>query len=269
MGFPDPSSILAAPVAVHVHFCNQCNAFYSPFNESLHFGDGSRACPPDAAEDASILLLEYAHALQYESVPGYGSHAVPLMVEQARAIGEGFSDYLAAAVLGDPCIGGWGLFAGTCLRDLENTKVYPADFEACPDNAQGLEEEHCAGELWAGALWDIAEALGDDDDARRLVMRLALDANFYLAPTATFSDNAAAIVQADQDLYGGTHVAVIESAFSGRGISTQAGTNDFAYYFLRLRHTFVGDLEVTLKIGPNTGSPLCSELPSIMASSTQ
>jgi subtilisin-like proprotein convertase family protein len=260
LGFLGESSNRDEPIAVHPHFYNQCNAFYSPFNAGLHFGDGGMGCPPDAAEDASIVVHEYGHALQDDAAPGWGLSAIPLQVEQARAIGEGFSDYLAGAVLGDTCIGGWGLVSGACLRTLDNDQVFPADFEACPDKPDGTEEEHCAGLIWGGALWDLAEALGGDDDARQLVLRLAVEANFYLAPTATFADNAAAVVQADVELYGGAHGATIESVFTARGITPAVTINDFAYYFLRLRHTFIGDLEVRLKVGTNIASPLCTEL---------
>jgi Zn-dependent metalloprotease/subtilisin-like proprotein convertase family protein len=266
LGFTGTSSILNKPIPVHAHYYNDCNAFYSPWDGGLHFGDSdSASCTPkaDTAEDAEVIVHEYGHAIQDNEVPGWGFGS-PTSVEQAKGIGEGWGDFLAAAIYGDPCEAEWVNLGNTAcggqlgLRWLENTKVYPADFNACPNNPDGSKEEHCTGQIWGGALWDLVEALGNNQAARDLVLTLVLDSHFYLDPQSTFAEAASAIRQADIDLYGGVHVIPINSVFAGRGIVSTGPITDFPYAYLRIRHTWIGDLVVTLKVGPNPSAPLCS-----------
>ncbi len=276
LGFTAKSSILARPIAVHAHFDPgppppgspdlACNAYYSGSDAGLHFGDFPARCnfgyPTDTAEDGDWIIHEYGHAIQDNQVPGWGFGS-SLAVEQAWAMGEGFGDFLAAAMTGNPCWSEWVNVGTTAcagqhgLRWLQNTKTYPVDFEACPDDPDlGTEEPHCAGEIWGGVLWDLVEALGSNQAARDLALTLVLDSHFYLDPLATFSEAAAAIRQADMDLFGGAHVSTIESVFAGRGIAV-GSVSDFPYVYFRIRHTFIGDLAVRLKVG-QIASPDCN-----------
>jgi hypothetical protein len=262
LGFVGSAGILNdAPVSAHAHYYSACNAFYSPFDEGLHFGDGNalEACLPDAAEDGDIAIHEYGHAIHDDVVPGWGLNSNALLTEQARSMGEGFSDYLAATVRGDPCIAGWGLFAGVCLRDITEVMVYPTDFEACPDLPNGAEEEHCGGKIWSGVLWQLSEELGGDDAARKTVLRLVLASHFYLAPLPTFSESLGAILAADQDLYGGVNSATIESVFAAQGINANT-IDDFAYYFFRIRHPQNSNLEIRIKVGADPNAPICQDV---------
>jgi hypothetical protein len=195
--------------------------------------------------------------VQEDQVPGWGFGSGP-PVEEARSMGEGFSDFLAAAMTGDPCWSEWSRGSGSMacgggpgIRWLSNTNLYPADFEACPDRSDGAEQEHCGGLIWGAALWDMVESLGGDQAARDLVLRLVLDSHFYLDPLSTFSEAAAAIVQADLDLYAGEHVSTIEAVFAGRGINPGA-VADFPLIYFRVLHPSRGQLELTLKIGDLT-----------------
>ncbi len=271
LGFSGNAGILDQAIPAHAHYDDGtldflCNAFYSPLNRGLHFGDSSYlACGfvTDTAEDADVIVHEYGHAIQDNQIPGF-SFGAPLDVEQARAMGEGFGDFLAATIFGDPCEGEWLNFGESAcagepgLRWLQNTKVYPSDFEACPDEEDGSEEEHCAGELWGGALWDLVEAFGNNQAARDLALTLVLDSHFYLDPLSTFAEGAAAIRQADLDLYGGVHVASIGSVFAARGISSGGGVSDFPYIIFHIRHSFLGDLHAALKVG-DSSFPDCQE----------
>ncbi|MGD0204843.1 MAG: M36 family metallopeptidase [Dehalococcoidia bacterium] len=269
LGFTGNSSIINRPIPAHAHYFDDCNAFYSPIDRGLHFGDSDAStCPykTDTGEDAEVIVHEYGHAVQDDQVPGWGM-GNPLGAEQALAMGEGFGDFLASAIYGDPCEGEWlSLGLTECggqpgLRWLQNSKVYPTDFEACRPAPGQPAEEHCAGEIWGGVLWDLVEALGNNQAARDLVLRLVLDSHFYLDPSPSFGEGLSAIRQADRDLYGGNHISTIDSVFAGRGITYPASDPppDFPYAYLRIRHTFIGDLVVSLKVGSKT-SPSCNLL---------
>jgi len=267
LGFAGDRGILDHAIPAHAHYYSGCNAFYDPVDRGLHFGDSNAGgCSPDtdAAEDGDVIVHEYGHAIQDNQVPAWGFGA-PLAVEQAAAMGEGFGDFLAAAVFADPCIGEWFSVGQTdCagspgLRTLDNTNHYPEDFEACrPAGPPGQPAEpHCAGLIWGGALWDLVEGLGNDQAARDLALTLVLDSHFYLDPQATFAEAAAAIRLVDEILYQGGHTSVIDSVFAARGISDLGAVSDFPYAYLRVLHTFRGDLEINLKVG-SISTPSCS-----------
>ena len=130
---------------------------------SILFGLGG----VDDAEDGEIIVHEYGHAIQDNQVPGFGE------TPQGGAMGEGFSDYLAAAMskrfapsatprrlhrrVGP--LGTAGFPTGVdppCLRrtDLDLTAAQVGPGTACD------AEVHCAGEAWSGALWDIRTPVG-------------------------------------------------------------------------------------------------------------
>jgi hypothetical protein len=267
LGFSGDSAILDHAVPVHAHYYGGCNAFYDPVDRGLHFGDstsGSCSLATDAAEDADVVVHEYGHAIQDNQVPGWGIGSA-LNAEQARSMGEGFSDFLAAAIFNDPCLSEWfnvgnnGCGGSPGLRTLDNTNHYPEDFEDCrPPGPPGQPVEvHCAGLIWGGALWDLVEALGNDQAARDLVLTLALESHFYLDPVSSFAEAASAIRKVDTMLYDGAHVGAIDSVFSARGISDTGAVDSFPYAYLRIIHPFRGDLDVDLLVG-STSSPVCS-----------
>ena len=272
LGFTGSSGIVDGPIAAHAHYFVDCNAFYDPSNRGIHFGDSDVTSGPpflrcnpttDAAEDADVIVHEYGHAIQHDQVPGWAFGPYPA-AEEAAAMGEGFGDFLAGAIFGDPCLGEYVNFGQSeCdgspgLRWIQNTNVYPADFDACTNTGPSSSEEpHCGGELWGAALWDLAEALGNNQAARDLVLQLVLDAHFYLDPTSTFAEAAAAIRQADTILYSGAHVSTIDSVFAARGIATGGPIDDFPSAFLRIRHTFRGDLDTQIQVG-DPASPACT-----------
>ncbi len=278
LGFSGASAIIDRPIPTHAHFFSGCNAFFDPVSLGMFFGDSdSTSCGSfntDAAEDADVIVHEYGHAIQHDQVPGYAFGPFP-EASEALSMGEGFGDFLAAAIFGDACLAEWFSFGDTdCdggsapgLRWIDNANVYPADYIACPNiNANGspsdgaeTEEPHCGGLVWGGVLWDLAQALGDDQPARELTLQLVLNAHFFLDPVATFNEAAAAVCLSDTILYGGAHAATIASVFSARGFSTgSCAASDFPYVYMRILHTFSGDLDITLKVGSDVEAPACS-----------
>ncbi len=214
----------------------------------------------DTAEDGDVIIHEYGHAIQDDQVPGWGV-GDPLACEQARGMGEGFGDFLAAAMTASPCIGDWVNFGSTTtcngkpgLRYLQNTKTYCRLRELPVPAIRTARGRALHRQIWGGALWDLVEALGDNQDAIDLALTLVIDSHFYLGPQATFDDGVCAIFAADNDVFGGAHGATIANVFSNRGINCNAmPPPDFPYAFVRIRHTAVGDLSIRIKAGINPG----------------
>jgi Zn-dependent metalloprotease len=281
LGFTGPVAVLARPVPVHAHFMAGCNAFFDPLNRGLHFGDfddfdfffGCPFEPPryDSGEDADVIVHEYGHAVQDDQIPGWG-FGYP-GGDQARSMGEGFGDWLAGVMNNNACIGEYiyfGEFAcggNPGLRWLQNTMSYPSGYNFCGFDFDGDTivddvEPHCGGQVWSGALWDLVEALGGGvptQQSRDLALTLVLESHFYLDQAATFNDAAAAICMVDKILNGGANVPTITSSFAGRGISTgQCTTSDFPSFYLNIKHTWSGDLDVNVKVGLDVNSPLCT-----------
>ena len=230
LGFTGAGAIWAAPLPAHAHYSTGCNAFYSTENGGyIAFMDGCTTDPPnqiklpvDWAEDADVIVHEYGHALQDDQAAG-----VFFATPEGRGMAEGFADFLAAAVSADPCMFEWPTAVGTellgisCLpsfkddpdpgpfRNLVNDRHYPEDVNT---------DEHVTGLIWGGALWDLTQTLGGDEAARMKTLTLALQGNFYLNETADFADSAAAVCQADIDLYAGADLVAIKGVFDGRGI---------------------------------------------------
>ncbi|MBU1700919.1 MAG: M36 family metallopeptidase [Candidatus Eisenbacteria bacterium] len=132
------------PFPVRVHASNLDNSWYRPSTGMIEFGDGG---VPDA-QDADIILHEFGHAVHDRLVPGFGEG-------QTIALSEGFSDYLACSYTGDPCLGEWDAtyYSPPCLRKIDEFRIYPDDWTDRP---------HSDGLIWAGALWDIRQHLGEE-----------------------------------------------------------------------------------------------------------
>jgi Zn-dependent metalloprotease len=266
LGFSGDRVVVERAVPAHAHYFDECNAFYDPVDHGIHFGDSAAAgCSDttDSAEDADVIVHEFGHAIQDAQVPAWG-FGPAFQVEQAGAMGEGFGDFLTGAMFGDPCLGEWFNIGRTnCaglpgLRNMDNTKHYPEDFNSCrPPGPPQPAEPHCAGLIWGGALWDIVEALGNNQAARDAVLKLVLASHFYLDPYVTFAEAAAAIRIVDTILYGGSHVGTIDAVFSARGISDAGPVTDFPYAYVRIRHASSSDLDMQIKVG-SAGTPVCS-----------
>ena len=184
------------------------NSFYLPFPEgegSILFGLGG----VDDAEDAEVIVHEYGHAIQDNQVPGFGE------TPQGGAMGEGFSDYLAAAMSKrfapsadhDACIAEWDTLgvAGfptdvdpPCLRRTDRglTAAQVGPGSACD------AEVHCAGEAWSGALWDIRTPLDNLVADRKVIEShesLTAQSDFHagsLALVAAYEADPASAVRA-------------------------------------------------------------------------
>jgi zinc metalloprotease ZmpB len=183
------------------------NSFSWDKKDLLRFGKGG----VDDAEDAEVILHEYGHALQdSQQTPfGYGASV------EARAIGEGFSDYWAVTVadvvaptLDAPCVADWDSVSYTsttphCLRRVDTNLHYPEDLDG---------RVHHDGMIWSRALWDIRGAVG-----HVVADTVILEAQFDM-PDPTMPQLAARTVAVARQLYGRNVANRVQAAFAARGI---------------------------------------------------
>ncbi len=189
--------------AANAHWFAQDQSFFSASDGALHFGDGGI----QDAEDPDIIVHEYAHALQQDQIPYWGG-------SEMNAIGEGFTDYLAASLFAeqsiDPaCIAerdsrAYVTKAPFCLRRVDRSRQYPIDLSG---------DAHQDGEIWSRVLWDLRAELG-----ATTADRLALESNFYLPPAASLVDAGRALLDADAVLNDGAHTDAIGQALIRRGL---------------------------------------------------
>ncbi|HKR66278.1 MAG TPA: proprotein convertase P-domain-containing protein, partial [Thermoanaerobaculia bacterium] len=236
LGYVGPRSIAAYPIEVDAHAGGGSdNSMFVPSlttvgRGSLAYGVGGT----DDAEDADLVVHEYAHAILEWIAPGAftGSFA-----SEARALAEGFGDYWAysqnsAARVASGrdafCLADWdarcweddasqqcGYAPGSdCLRRVDSRKTM-ADYDAREQSGT----EHRNGAIWSSALRELHQRLG-----KQVADTIILESVFDLPPLPTFSAWAHRIVVADQELYGGAHVADICAVMSARAIG-----NDCAF----------------------------------------
>ena len=236
LGYVGARAVAPYAIEVDAHAASGAdNSYFIPSSTdagkgTLYFGEGGT----DDAEDADLLVHEYAHAIIEWIAPGTFGGA---FASEARALGEGIGDYWAySAHAGarrasgrDPyCFADWdarcwqdaasescGYAEGTdCLRRLDSTKTM-ADYETT--ETSGVE--HRNGTIWSSALREIQERVG-----RTVTDTIVIESLFGVPPRPTFAIMAERLLQADRLLYGGAHAGAICSAMDTRGIVTRCDT---------------------------------------------
>jgi len=226
-------SVNAESQNVIVNSFKDDNSFYSPSRDRIETGTGG----VDDAEDADVIVHEYGHAVQDAQNPTAFAGG-----NQPGAQGEGFGDYLAAAystevsVSGDPewtaCIMEWdatsyddNLEPGICLRRADIIESRSEQQAFC-DTFGPANEIHCIGEVWASALLELRNLLGDDGLGDSIMDKVVLVSHELLPPGPSFNQASTALLEADEDLYPagtpgdgqGAHCAEIAAETSARGL---------------------------------------------------
>ncbi len=180
-----------------------CNAHYHPSGNYLTFGQGPGSGDADAAEDADVVLHEYGHAINNSITPGWGGG------DEGR-LGEGWGDYWAKSYsrsqfsYGATWLGNWALQACFGGRSMQAGLHYPEDNTGV----------HYGGQIWSQALYDAEVNAG----SRTVMNKNALQSYYYYGTGASMLTAANAVITADQNLYGGTHVGDIGASFVLRGL---------------------------------------------------
>jgi len=160
-----------------------------------------RACP------------EHGSARKFRPVGG-GSAAC-LGGLQSAAMGEGWSDFMAASFLNVPIIGAY--VTGNPTVGVRQVSMANSPFTYDHIRTGALAEVHDVGELWAATLWDVRKQVGQSV-AERLVVT-----GMKLTPcNPTMLQARDAILQADTNLNAGSHRCQIWQAFAGRQMGVGA-----------------------------------------------
>jgi len=177
------------------------NSYYFPGSDAIAWGEGG----VDDAEDADVILHEYGHAIQHDQVPGWGGG-------DEGAMGEGFGDYWAGShslTISDHH-SNW-VFNWDGHNPFWSGRILDANYHYPEDNGGGV---HNAGQLWSAGLWDCHT---DPGISREDMDALVLQHHFMIGSSATMADAAAAIIQADIDMFGAEHYNIIVQHFGDRG----------------------------------------------------
>jgi PKD repeat protein len=238
MGGTDPNIVIPAVMMTQAD-CNLLKAQLNngtPVNMTLN---PSANVDIDGDLDNGVVSHEYGHGLSIRLTGGPGNSSCLNGDEQ---MGEGWSDWLALILTIEPGdvgtdVRGMGTYAsgqpttGTGIR----TYPYSTDMSVNPHTYADIVNEsipHGVGSVWCAAIWDLTWALidlhGFDPDwyngsgGNHIAMNLIVDAMKLQPCGPGFIDGRDAILQSDQNLYGGQHQCLIWEVFARRGVGFSA-----------------------------------------------
>ncbi|HJM84193.1 MAG TPA: dockerin type I domain-containing protein, partial [Candidatus Marinimicrobia bacterium] len=119
-----------------------CNAYWDYTGINMFSAGGGCAATDQMAD---VVYHEYGHGLQQFIYDPYSPNY------SSSGLSEGCSDYWGMTLTNSPCLGNGFFGEGTCLRDGNNTRQYPAG-----ECGGGV---HCLGEYIMGATWKMRENL--------------------------------------------------------------------------------------------------------------
>ena len=157
------------------------------------------------AKDSDIIVHEITHAVFNPRLP-LGTY--PLDKGEAGPLLEGLADYFAAAVNGDTRIGEFAKPPNGYHDIASDPQVYNySRWDVLPPDS------YSRGRVLNGALLEIRDVIGETADE---LVYGALD----YSPLRCFTCFADAMRTADADRHGGANRAVLDAAFSRRGIGS-------------------------------------------------
>jgi MYXO-CTERM domain-containing protein len=208
-------AFLAEPVQVHVNIADQCNAYSN--GTAIHFFKKSPAGASTTCENTALIsdvvYHEYGHSIHHHAIiEGVGSFD--------GAMSEGLSDFLAAAITGDPGMARGFFQTADPLRDIDppdSENVWPRD----------IGEIHFTGLIFAGTFWDLRKRMIADLGEEAGV---ALTLKLFYAAVQRANDIPSSLIEAlaadddDGNLANGTpHECAIRDVFGLHGLRTISG----------------------------------------------
>ncbi len=190
-------------LTVDAHALNgQDQSLFSPgAMPRLLFGEGG----VDDAEDADVVIHEYAHAISYSAAPNTNDGL------ERTSLDECFGDYLCVSFSRDLNEFDWqntfswdGHNEFWPGRTAVSSNTYPDDLSS---------SIHGNGEIYVAALMEIWEQLG-----RTVTDRLMIQSVYSYSSQMTMDQAALLLVQADTLLYNGANYCTIYPILKRRGL---------------------------------------------------
>ena len=198
------NNIVNYPIAVDVHALNGSdNSNFNPgFNPPrLQFGEGG----VDDAEDADVIIHEYAHAIMYAAAPGTNTGT------ERRSLDEAVGDYFASSYSRFLSSNNWekvfswdGHNEYWPGRSSVSTDHYPEDLN---------NNLYSDADIWSATLMQIWEDIG-----RETTDAIMIQAAYSFSEGMTMPQAAVLFLQADTLLFGGANFTPIRQRMYDRGL---------------------------------------------------
>ena len=177
----------------------------------LLFGEGG----VDDAEDADVIIHEYAHAISHSAAP-YSNVGF-----ERQAIDEGFSDYMAATYSRRLSEYAWDMvFTWDGHNEYWSGRTASSNKSLPYSSNSNIFD---VGEIYSSALMEGWETLGGT-----VMDKIVLTSIFYFAPNMTLQDAGQALLVADQQVYNGVHIEELTLILMKRGLLGESKTGLFA-----------------------------------------
>ena len=179
-------SLRAKPQRVRANAIPADNSFYSSMTQSMTLGTAgsTTARTPTSSCTSTGIRSRTRRSRAFGRTIATGS------------MGEGFGDYLAAAmsalVTGGNPASTPASSTGTPVSYSPTGCGRRADRALTLKRAQRrcLLEIHCVGEAWSGLLYELRAALGADTQGQSVMDRVVLESHFMLGKRSSFRDGA-------------------------------------------------------------------------------
>ncbi len=157
------------------------NALYvmPPFGPEIKIGKGNDQIM-NLARDTDVMFHEFSHHVVYKFLKSLDG--------DAGILHEGYADYFAYAINGDPYLGESVVAGKPYLRTGKLDTYIRFD-------DQKNSNKHIAGQIWSAVLWRLHEELG------MAAEKLVYNSLAYLGQQGGFKDALIALLNADRDLY--------------------------------------------------------------------
>lgn len=228
----------------------------------------------DGDFDNGVVGHEYGHGINIRLVGGRNNSGC---VNATESMGEGWGDFIGKIIqlrnVDNGIISnGTGTFVVGQATDGQGIRPapYSGDMANNPMTYQTLIDDptnatytipHGVGSVWAGMLWDLTWDLivvhGFTDDiydangmfGNTIALNLVVEGMKLTACDPGFEDGRDAILQADQNLYGGANQCIIWSAFARRGLGANASQGGNPPFSTGNNSTSDGNADFTLPTG--------------------
>lgn len=190
----------------------------------------------DGAFDAGVIWHEFGHGLSTRLVGGASTQC--LNGAQGGGMGEGWSDWVAINRFSGPTDDPDGpivvgeYVTGNSERGIRrypyhvDLAINPLTYERLCDD--GTCAVHAEGEIWSVTLWDMRHDLIGQygyGDGILFAEQLVIDAMKLSPCSPNMIIMRDAILQADEQRYGGANTCLIRAAFARRGMGAGAWSN--------------------------------------------